>query len=156
MGPSTAAVNDYRSTSTGSSEFIQVQPSRGQKYAIRAVPVTFLYTDDLEESAGFYEHTLGLELVLDQGTCRIYRTSPGAFLGMCRRADAAQPNGVIFTLVTEDVDGAYQALSDAGVEFEKPPTYNAEYDIYHCFLRDPNGYLIEVQRFEDPAWPTSS
>jgi hypothetical protein len=26
-------------------------------------------------------------------------------------------------------------------------------NIYHCFLRDPNGYLIEIQRFLDPAWP---
>jgi len=25
--------------------------------------------------------------------------------------------------------------------------------IYHCFLRDPNGYLLEIQRFLDPAWP---
>ena len=24
--------------------------------------------------------------------------------------------------------------------------------IYHCFLRDPNGYLIEIQRFLNPAW----
>ena len=29
----------------------------------------------------------------------------------------------------------------------------ATIDIYHFFLRDPDGYLIEVQRFLDPAWP---
>ncbi|OQY24133.1 MAG: hypothetical protein DRJ03_06405 [Chloroflexi bacterium] len=29
---------------------------------------------------------------------------------------------------------------------------NPRYNIYHCFLRDPNGYLIEIQRFLDSAW----
>jgi catechol 2,3-dioxygenase-like lactoylglutathione lyase family enzyme len=115
--------------------------------------VTFLYTDDLAGTARFYEQTLGLALVLDQGTCRIYESSSGAFVGLCERDEGASPDGVIFTLVTDDVDGAYEALCEAGVDFEKPPEYNPAYDIYHCFLRDPNGYLIEIQRFEDPDWP---
>ena len=33
-----------------------------------------------------------------------------------------------------------------------PPALNPEYGIYHCFLRDPNGYLVEIQRFLDPSW----
>ncbi|MGM0556885.1 MAG: VOC family protein [Myxococcota bacterium] len=117
--------------------------------------VTFLYTDDLATTATFYEDVLGLELALDQGSCRIYTTSPGAFVGFCERDEGAAPAGVIFTLVTDDVDGAYEELAEAGVTFEKEPAYNGEYAIYHCFLRDPNGYLIEIQRFEDPGWPTN-
>jgi catechol 2,3-dioxygenase-like lactoylglutathione lyase family enzyme len=117
--------------------------------------VTFLYTDDLSSTATFYEDVLGLELALDQGSCRIYATSPGAFVGFCERDEGATPAGVIFTLVTDDVDGAYEELAAAGVTFEKEPAYNGEYDIYHCFLRDPNGYLIEIQRFEDPDWPAN-
>jgi len=27
---------------------------------------------------------------------------------------------------------------------------------FYCFLRDPNGYLIEIQRFEDPRWTSRS
>jgi hypothetical protein len=38
----------------------------------------------------------------------------------------------------------------------KPPTYNERYQIYHLFARDPNGYLIEIQRFEDPRWGKGS
>ncbi len=33
--------------------------------------VTFLYTDDFEKTTMFYEEVVGLELVLDQGACRI-------------------------------------------------------------------------------------
>jgi catechol 2,3-dioxygenase-like lactoylglutathione lyase family enzyme len=112
--------------------------------------ITFLYTRDLAGTARFYEEVLGLKLVLDQGTCRIYRVSADGWLGFCQRADTpAQPQGVIFTIVTPDVDGWYNRLAAMGARFEKPPQDNPQYRIYHCFLRDPNGYLIEIQRFWD-------
>ena len=116
--------------------------------------VTFLYTQDLKTTSGFYEEVLGLTLVLDQGVCRIYRISEDGFLGFCQQVEAPdKPQGVIFTLVTTAVDEWYEFLSGKGVDFEKPPTLNSEYNIYHCFLRDPNGYLLEIQQFLDPAWP---
>lgn len=37
--------------------------------------ITFCYTRDLTETARFYEETLGLATVLDQGECRIYRVA---------------------------------------------------------------------------------
>jgi catechol 2,3-dioxygenase-like lactoylglutathione lyase family enzyme len=119
--------------------------------------ITFLYTRDLAATAVFYEEKLGLALVLDQGSCRIYRVSAGAFVGFCQRAEAPeQPAGLIFTLVTADVDGWYAHLQEKGVKLEKPPAVNPQYNIYHFFLRDPNGYLIEIQRFLDPNWPPTA
>ena len=41
----------------------------------------------------------------------------------------------------------------AGVSCEKEPTYNPTYDIDHAFYRDPDGYLVEVQRFRQAEWP---
>ena len=114
--------------------------------------ITFLYTDNLETTAEFYEEKVGLELKLDQGSCRIYTVNDGAFVGFCTRQSGPSPAGVIFTLVTDDVDGFCDELSGRGVEFEEPPNHNDEYDIHHAFFRDPNGYLIEVQRFDDPRW----
>jgi len=115
--------------------------------------ITFLYTLDLVSTSRFYEDVLRLELVLDQGSCRIYRTGTEAFLGFCQREGvAAQHPDVIFTLVTQEVDTWYEYLLAQGVKFEKPPAHNPDYNIYHCFLRDPNGYLIEIQRFMDADW----
>jgi len=114
--------------------------------------ITFCYTPDLQETARFYEQTLELELALDQGRCRIYRVARGGFLGFCSGDGTPSPEGVILTLVTKDVDDWYRKLLDAKVAFEKPPTLNTDFRIYHCFFRDPNGYLLEIQRFEDPAW----
>jgi len=114
--------------------------------------ITFLGTKELAATADFYERVVGLELALDQGSCRIYSTGEGAFIGFCQRAATPNPEGVILTLVTQDVDGWYELLSARGVQFEKPPAQNADYQIYHCLFRDPNGYLVEIQRFDDPRW----
>ena len=118
--------------------------------------ITFLYTDDFTASTRFYEDKLGLELWLDQGTCRIYSISGFAYLGLCQINETSIPSynkqpSVIFTLVTPQVDEWFEYLKGRGIEFEKPPTLNKKYNIYHCFLRDPNGYLIEIKRFEAKA-----
>lgn len=115
--------------------------------------ITFLHTADLAKTADFYENILGLPLVLDQGVCRIYATCGDAYLGFCEHLEApAQPGGIIITLVAPEVDTWYAYLQEQGVTFTKPPQHNPRYNIYHCFLHDPNGYLLEIQRFEDPAW----
>ncbi len=116
--------------------------------------VTFLYTRDLAQTAHFYEKMMGLSLALDQGGCRIYDVCGSGFLGICQSDEAPeQPQGIIFTFATHEVDQWYDFLKAQGVEFEKPPTHNQKFNLYHCFLRDPNGYLLEIQQFLDPAWP---
>jgi len=115
--------------------------------------VTFLFTNDLAKTVRFYEVVLQLPLALDQGACRIYRVSNDGFLGFCERAASERPDGVIVTMVSEQVDEWHSRLVALGVEIEKPPTFNEIYNIYHLFVRDPNGYLIEIQTFLDPAWP---
>lgn len=115
--------------------------------------ITFLSTYNLNVSTEFYEQKLGLELWLDQVTCRIYTVSGSGYLGLCQASEKLSPptdkqSSVIFTLVTQQVDEWFEYLKERGVEFEKPPTLNEKYNIYHCFFRDPDGYLIEIQRFE--------
>ena len=124
--------------------------------AVFDAQITFCYTKNLTETARFYEEIMGLPLALDQGTCRIYRVAGRAYVGFCQRADAVRPDGIILTLVTDDVDGWHARLAAQGVVFEKAPALNPRFKIYNCFLRDPNGYLIEIQRFEDPRWTSRS
>ncbi len=115
--------------------------------------ITFLHASDLEATAKFYEEILNLALVLDQGNCRIYQTTKDSFIGFCQHIPATEmPSGVILTLVTEEVDKWYNYLINKDVSFEKRPQQNQKYNIYHCFVRDPDGYLIEIQHFLDPDW----
>lgn len=119
--------------------------------------ITFLYTRDLARTVHFYEQIIGLPLMLNQGSCRIYQVATNAYAGFCQRDNLPEQPGVeskvIITLVTQQVDAWYEKLRGQGVAFEKPPTANTEYNIYHCFFRDPNGYLIEIQQFLDSRWP---
>jgi len=115
--------------------------------------ITFLYTTDIGPMAHFYETVIGLPLVLDQGGCRIYRVAGEAFLGVCQRPQPRNPEGLIVTFVADDVDAWAERLRAHGVALEKEPAYNPDYRIHHLFARDPGGYLVEIQRFEDERWP---
>lgn len=116
--------------------------------------ITFLYTRDLEGSAHFYENILGLPLAVNQGSCRIYHiVGRKAYIGLCQRdATLDNPTDMIFTLVTPDVDAWYEQIRSHGWECEHPPRHNKTYGIYHFFVRDPNGHLLEVQRFDQEDW----
>ena len=115
--------------------------------------VTFLRVSDLDTTTAFYQDLLKLPLVLDQGACRIFRAAGSAFIGFCRHLEGELPVGVILTLVTPQVDEWYRYLVNQNVPLEKPPQKNERFNIYHFFLRDPDGYLVEIQQFLDPTWP---
>mmetsp|Transcript_340 Transcript_340/g.723 ORF Transcript_340/g.723 Transcript_340/m.723 type:complete len:128 (-) Transcript_340:711-1094(-) len=117
--------------------------------------VTWVYTHNLNSTAKFYSDALGLEQVLDQGLCRIYRTSLTSFLGVCqvREGRYVEPKGVVITLVTPAVDSWYQILTAQNVETLGPPELNSSFNIYAFFAKDPEGYLIEFQQFLSPDWP---
>ena len=123
--------------------------------------VTFCTVPDLSAASEFYGDLLGLPLTLDQGPCRIYRVGRDAFLGFCT-ATANLPEtggqGVILTLVVDsparvDAWAAYLERSDAAEWISQGPTLNERFNIYHLFLKDPAGYLVEIQAFLDPSWP---
>jgi catechol 2,3-dioxygenase-like lactoylglutathione lyase family enzyme len=110
--------------------------------------ITFVYVADLARSAAFYGSTLGLELARDQGACLIYRVTRGAYLGICDHRPP-EPGGMILTLVTDDVDGWATRLRAAGHDVDGPH-HNDRFAIHHCFVRDPDGHLVEIQRFDEP------
>lgn len=113
--------------------------------------ITFLPVLDLETTVHFYQNILDLPLVRDQEDCKIFRISSTGFIGFCSRWEIPTPSkSIILTLVTNDVDEWYTRLINNGATVEKPPTYNPKYKIYHAFFLDPNGYRIEIQRFDEP------
>ena len=114
--------------------------------------ITFLYVEDLEASDRFYSGILGLPLLVDQGSCRIFLVAADAYLGVCERSGRASPEGLIITLVSEEVDAWHDRLTALGVPAEQEPRQNDHYGVYHAFYRDPDGYLVEIQRFLDPGW----
>ena len=116
--------------------------------------VTFVYVSNLEESDAFYQGILGFTLALDQGSCRIYQVTPTAFIGICTGKKVDDKQGVIITFVSDDLDSWHTHLVQHDVVIEKAPAFNEKYNISHLFCRDPDGYLVEIQFFHDPCWPS--
>ena len=118
--------------------------------------ITFCPVRDITRSGEFWQRIMGLKLVLDQGTCRIFRTVGDAYLGFCQRDDCLVDSQIILTIVSDDVDLWYERLLKAQVVIDHAPLHNPEYSIYHFFARDPDGYRIEIQKFDDSLWNIAS
>jgi catechol 2,3-dioxygenase-like lactoylglutathione lyase family enzyme len=117
-----------------------------------AEQITFVFVSDLDRSHAFYCEVLGLPLALDQGSCRIYRITGTAYLGVCARPEEVSPGGIILTLITDEVDRWHERLVAASVPVIRGPGYSEQYRVYHAFYQDPDGYLVETQQFRDAAW----
>lgn len=111
--------------------------------------ITWVYCEDLEQTATFYHNTLGLPLWRDAGAAQIYQTGPNAYIGVCRAFEdrVVQPAGGMITLLHDDVDGCYQALRAKNIPCRGAPTRIEAFGIYSFFCEDPNGYQIEIQTF---------
>jgi len=111
--------------------------------------ITWVYTNNLEQTSKFYEKDLELELVIDEGTARIFQVSSTAQIGVCAAFEdrVVEPKGGMITIVTNDVDGWFAQLTKKGVVANTPPHVLEKFNIYTFFLEDPNGYVIEIQQF---------
>lgn len=116
--------------------------------------ITFLYFKELTGPAHFFEKTLGLQKVADQGFARIYNISNGAFIGIVDEAqgycDAPTAKNVLITLVTEDVHQWYERLKEAGVAIDAAPAVHPKANIEGFFFEGPGGYAFEIQKFLNP------
>jgi len=114
--------------------------------------ITFLKTNDLVKTEIFYTQVMRFRLALDQGKCKIFEVCPNCYFGFCLTDGSTGSEEVILTVEMDDVDGFCQYLDDNNIQIEVRPILNEYYKIYQMFIRDPNGYTIEIQRFLDPQW----
>ena len=115
--------------------------------------VVFTYTHDLPAASRFFRETMELDLVHDEGTCHIFRLTEESYLGVCNLPHQAEgKSAVMITIVTDDVDGWHDFLTAKGVEYVTPPTAKPQFGIYTSVFISPNGYQIEIQKFDDSQW----
>jgi lactoylglutathione lyase len=109
---------------------------------------------DPEASVSFYEK-LGFEVIhrmpIGDDATNIFMGLPGdgPRLELTHNHDVDEPydlgNGYGHIAVTmSDLDGALGRLADVGIEPEKPPYTVREGGSRLCFVRDPDGYRIEL------------
>ena len=122
-------------------DYLSAQP------IVQSMPgMVFLGTERLKETVDFYTSRIGMEIWLEQVDCVILKLD-NLHLGFCQRKKR-DTQGII-TLwypTVEEVDSKYSELADLA---EGPPVENPKYRIYHFFLKDPEGRVLEVQQFLD-------
>jgi predicted enzyme related to lactoylglutathione lyase len=111
--------------------------------------IPWLYYKDLPKAMKFYENVMGFNMVVDQGWSKIYKIRDGAYIGLVdekhgyHRAHEDKP--VIICLNVFDADAWYDRLIEKGVEIEKQPQESERLKIKVFMIKDPEGYVIEIQ-----------
>jgi hypothetical protein len=111
--------------------------------------VTFLYYTDLEAPRRFYGALLGLSPYYETPWVTLYRSAPGATIGIVKRAHDrisadTKRDAVMVSIVTDDVESWYQRLRRGGqIKFEKAIYDHPDVPIRAFLIRDPAGYSVE-------------
>ena len=120
----------------------------------------FITSDDVERSARFYTEVLGGQVVFSPVPTVVELSNsfivinagggptddkPTVTLETPRDPDRASS---FLNLRVKDIEAAYAAWSARGAQFLTPPKQHP-YET-RCYIRDPDGYLIEVGQTTDP------
>jgi catechol 2,3-dioxygenase-like lactoylglutathione lyase family enzyme len=135
--------------------------------AQRMLVCHFIVSDDVERSRRFYTEVLGGTVVF--GPVPTYIALANSFI-IINEGGGPTDDKPTVTLVTpsdpdrvssflnirvEDIHDAYAEWSARGAQFLTPPKHHA-YEI-RCYIRDPDGYIIEVGQTTNPQgdwWPS--
>jgi catechol 2,3-dioxygenase-like lactoylglutathione lyase family enzyme len=141
----------------------------------RIVLAHFIVSDDVERSRRFYTEVLGGKLVYSGPGGLTYVALSNSWIiinvggGPTDDKPAvtletpSDPNRVssFLNIRVADIQAVYAEWSARGAEFLTPPKQH-QYEI-RCYIRDPDGYLIEVGQTTDPSgdwvpprWPSSA
>lgn len=107
--------------------------------------LTFFKTSNLSQTEIYYVHRLGMKVWLRQKQCTILQHG-NYLVGFCQaETDDTQATLAFVYESREEVDTMYNRLQAEAIT---EPRINDDYHIYHFFAKDPEGRLLEFQRFE--------
>ena len=107
---------------------------------------------DLERSERFYVDALGLEVLSRIDTSEVREVivgTPGEgsqlMLAKHTTAHLSEPQGIwkVF-LFTDDAAALYAWAITAGAEAVEPPKFLEQFSVTIAFVKDPDGYLLEL------------
>jgi catechol 2,3-dioxygenase-like lactoylglutathione lyase family enzyme len=120
----------------------------------------FIVSDDVERSRRFYTEVLGGRVVFSRGVTNVALANswivinagggptddkPGVILETPRDPDRVSS---FLNIRVKDIAAVYAEWSTRGAQFLTPPKQHP-YES-RCYIRDPDGHLIEVGQTTDP------
>ena len=134
--------------------------------AHRMVVTHFIVSDDVERSRRFYTDVLGGTVVFGPTPTYIALANTYIVINVGGNPTDDKPTVTLETpsdpnrvssflnIRVADIHAVYAEWSARGAQFLTPPKQH-EYEI-RCYIRDPDGYIIEVGQTTDPHgdwWP---
>jgi catechol 2,3-dioxygenase-like lactoylglutathione lyase family enzyme len=133
----------------------------------------FIVSDDVERSARFYTEVLGGAVVFGAGPINVAFANSWIVINSGGGPTDDKPTVTLATprdpdqvssflnIRVKDIEAVYAEWSARGAQFLTPPKQHA-YE-KRCYIRDPDGHLIEVGQTTDPKgdwspehWPSST
>ena len=116
--------------------------------------VLWLYYDALEPIQRFYEQTLGVAMIVDQGWAKVYPTSRTGFIGFVDGArglhQATEQKGVTVSFFTDDVEAWFERMTQQpDFEFRTEELGDESGRVRTFVGYDPDGYFLEWDTFID-------
>jgi catechol 2,3-dioxygenase-like lactoylglutathione lyase family enzyme len=120
----------------------------------------FIVSDDVERSRRFYTEVLGGTVVFSRGVTNVALANSFIVINAGGGPTDDKPTVTLETprdpdrvssflnIRVQDIQAKYEEWSARGAEFLTPPRQH-QYEI-RCYIRDPDGYLIEVGQTTDP------
>ena len=117
----------------------------------------FITVRSVARSRDFYSRVLGGTVVLDENPCIVRLSNSWILMNPGGPPTPDKPGisvvdyqpgdttSIFLNLRAADIRACYEAWNERGAEFVTPPI-DREAEI-RCYLRDPDGYLIEVGQF---------
>ncbi len=114
----------------------------------------FLTVEDLDRSRAFYADVLGGQVVLDRDPCVIKLANTWVILNVGGGPTDDKPDvtlapptdlkkvGSFMNIRVADIKAKHEEWRSKGAEFLTPPIDRGPE--IRCYMRDPDGYLIEV------------
>jgi len=134
--------------------------------ATRMIVTHFIVSDDVERSRRFYTEVLGGTVVFGPEPTNIALANTFIIINVGGGPTDDKPTVTLETprdpdrvssflnIRVADIHAVYAEWSARGAQFLTPPKQH-EYEI-RCYIRDPDGYIIEVGQTTDPQgdwWP---
>ena len=113
---------------------------------IRGLAGVIIWTDDLDGMIDFYRDTLGLTPHSERPSFVSFKWgASGSVSGVIPgvKGASSDPYRVMVNLDVEDIHAAHERLSQAGVEFTRPPE-REHWGGWVCTFTDPDGNILQL------------
>ena len=133
----------------------------------------FIVSDDVERSRRFYTEVLGGRVVFSRDVTYVALSNTFIIINVGGGPTDDKPTVTLeaprdpdrvssfLNIRVKDIEAVYAEWSARGAQFLTPPKHH-QYEI-RCYIRDPDGHLIEVGQTTDPEgdwspdhWPSSA